>query len=237
MARTVTCIMRIVWATRPHDIRIALAANIFSNAGVFIAYLFNLIIAQRIFCAAFIHVGATKAFKLSFAALYVLVGLTLAAVITSVIQGSYTLDTYILQVDRDIQLTAIILILVLAALPLPLTLAAMIHARRVPPRPFGAGSWNAKVSVLIVTTLLALTVAGFRCGTAWMAPHPKTNPYWFDARWCYYFFNFVFDLAIIDTYLFTRVDKRFYLLGETDLETGAYEKDGDTKTPLADVIG
>ncbi|GAB7348313.1 hypothetical protein MBLNU459_g6291t1 [Dothideomycetes sp. NU459] len=217
MARTVTCIMRIVWATRPDNVRVAIAANIFSNAGVFIAYLINIILAQRVVVSAFPSAGQSKPFKMAFVLLYAITILTLASVITSVVQSVYTLDTYIHSIDRDIQLTAGTLILVIAALPIPLTVASVLRARRTPPTPFGTGSWNAKIVILMVTTLLALTVAAFRCGTTWMTPRPKEQPYWFDARWCYYFFNFVFDISIIYTYLFTRVDKRFHILGKDEM--------------------
>ena len=217
MARNVTCIMRIVWATRPRSIQIAIAASIFSNAGVFIAFLINLIFAQRLFTAAYPHIATGKPFKLGFKVLYGLIVLTLVAAIASIIQSSYTLDPYIHHVDRVIQLTASTLILVIAALPVPLTIAAVLKARTTRPKHLGSGSWNAKVAVLVSTTLLALTVAGFRCGTSWMTPRPRDRPYWFDAKWCYYFFNFVFDIAIIYTYWFARVDRRFHVIGKNDV--------------------
>lgn len=217
MARSVTCIMRIVWATTQRDIPVAIAANIFSNAGVFIAFLINIILAQRLFNAAFPRLGASKTFKFGFLGLYVLIVLILAAVITSVVQSFYTLDPYIHRIDRNIQLTAITLILIIAVLPLPLTLAAVLKTRKTPPEPFGSGSWYGKITILLIVTLLAVTVAAFRCGTTWMAPRPRNNPYWFDARWCYYFFNFVLDIAIIYTYLLARVDKSFHILGKKEV--------------------
>lgn len=244
MARNVTCIMRIVWATHPHDIRVAIAANIFSNAGVFIAFILNLILAQRLFTAAFPHIALSKPFKLGFLALYVLIVLTLVAVITSVVQSVYTLDEYIHHVDRVTQLAAITFILVIAALPLPLMLAAALKAKGQPERSFGSGSWNGKIAILLTTTLLAVTVASFRCGTTWMAPRPRDHPYWFDAKWCYYFFNFVFDIAIIFTYLFARIDKRFHVIGDkdaclSDVEeenvTGKRSVDGSEKEGSLDV--
>lgn len=218
MARNVTCIMRIVWATRHSNIRVAIAANIFSNAGVFIAFIINVIFAQRLFVSAFPKIGSSKPFKFGFLALYVLIVMTLIITIFSVIQSVYTLNRYIHHIDRVIQLTASTLILVIAALPFPLTLAAVLRARGHPARPFGSGSWYGKVAVLLATTLLALTVAGFRCGTTWMTPRPRDDPYWFDAKWCYYFFNFVFDIAIIYTYLISRVDKRFHILTKEEME-------------------
>ena len=216
MARNVTCIMRIVWATHPTNIPISIAANIFSNAGVFIAFLVNLIFAQRLFTAACPRIGNSALFGGAFKGLYVLVVLTLAASIAAVVQSVYTLSPYIHHVDRVVQLTASVIVFLIAALPLPLIVAASLGAKRTPPRGFGSGSWSAKVAVLLLTSLLALTVAGFRLGTTWMSPRPREDPYWFDAKWCYYFFNFVFDVAIIYTFLLARVDKRFHVLGPKD---------------------
>ncbi|KAK8222135.1 hypothetical protein M8818_000306 [Zalaria obscura] len=216
MARITTCVMRIVWATRKTNVRIAIAANVFSNAGVFIAFIVNLVLAQRLCLSVF--PGLRKTFKTAFTALYVLVVLILAASITAIVQSVYTLRTDIHRIDRDIQLTAITMIFVIACLPLPLVLLAVVAARRHPPLPFGAGSWNGKVMTLMTTTLLAVTVAGFRLGTTWETPRAATDPAWYDARWCYYFFNFVMDIAIIYAFLVARIDKRFHTLSKEEEE-------------------
>src|ERR1700685_324481 len=47
MARVATLVLRISWANRPHNVRLAIAAQIFVNAGVLIIYIVNLILAQR----------------------------------------------------------------------------------------------------------------------------------------------------------------------------------------------
>jgi hypothetical protein len=87
MARTVACIMRIVWATHPHNVRIALAANIFLNAGVLIIIVINLIFAQRILRAVLPHIGWHRAIHFAFLSFYASIILVLASLITVIIQS------------------------------------------------------------------------------------------------------------------------------------------------------
>lgn len=71
MARTVTNIMRIVWACFPTNVSVAIVAMIFVSAGVLIVFLINLIFAQRIIRAAHTHFGWHRAINYSFVVMYV----------------------------------------------------------------------------------------------------------------------------------------------------------------------
>lgn len=48
MSRVGALVLRIAWATRQHNVRLAIAAGVFVNAGVLILYIVNLVFAQRI---------------------------------------------------------------------------------------------------------------------------------------------------------------------------------------------
>jgi hypothetical protein len=85
MARVVTCIMRIVWATRQRDIKVAIAAQIFNNAGVLIVYLVNLIFAQRVLRAMHPKLGWNTALSHAFHVCYGLLFLTLVMVISATV--------------------------------------------------------------------------------------------------------------------------------------------------------
>jgi len=52
MSRIVATIMRIVWATHPHNISVAIAAQIFVAAGVVLLFVINLIFTQRVIRAS-----------------------------------------------------------------------------------------------------------------------------------------------------------------------------------------
>lgn len=56
MARAATLVLRIAWATRQHNVRVARAAQIVVNAGVPMLYVVNLVLAQRILRAIQPHI-------------------------------------------------------------------------------------------------------------------------------------------------------------------------------------
>ncbi|RYP46936.1 hypothetical protein DL768_006919 [Monosporascus sp. mg162] len=80
---------------------------------------------------------------------------------------------------------------------------------------FGSGSWSTKLRLLLFCSAVATLGAAFRAGTAYVilltpagaaagGPAP-----WYAARWCYYVFNYVTDLAVSTAYLASRFDRRF----------------------------
>jgi hypothetical protein len=211
MARTATMVLRIVWATRPTNVRVAIAAQIFTSAGVLLLFIINLIFAQRIIRAAHPHFGWTKAVSIGFKVLYGLVVLMLVMVITCSVQMFYTLNANTLRIDRDIQLTAAIYLTFIAFLPLPMVVLGLIVPRKTRVEKFGIGRWRTKVYILLASTILLCLGAGFRCGTAWETPRPRDNPAWYNAKWCYYFFNFVLEVIVVYLYLVVRVDRRFHV--------------------------
>ncbi|KAG9560389.1 hypothetical protein KCU86_g16007, partial [Aureobasidium melanogenum] len=211
MARIVSNILRIAWATHKTNIRLGIATTIFFNAGTLILYVVNIVFGQRLLGAACPRVTSHKVFKAVFTGLYVLVGLSLAAVITSIVQSFYTRSTYIHMVDRDIQLTAITYLFVLSCIPYFLIIAFLRAARKNVPAKLGSGSWTSKLVVLLVGTSLCGLIAGFKCGTSWETPRPRTDPAWFDAKWAFYVFGFVPELLVSYTYIVMRVDRKFYV--------------------------
>jgi len=211
MARLVTMIMRIVWACYPTNIRVGIAAMIFTTAGVLLLFLINLIFAQRILRAAHPHFGWHKALSRVFLVLYILILVMLIAVITPTVQSFYTLNANSHRVDRDIQLTASTYLMVISFLPIPMVILGLIVPRKTRVEKFGTGRWRTKVRILLITTVLLCLGAAFRCGTAWKAPRPRNNPAWYHAKWCFYFFNFVLEVIVIYLYILVRVDRRFHV--------------------------
>lgn len=212
MARTVTCIMRIVWATRQHNIRVAIAAQIFNNAGVLIVYLVNLIFAQRVLRAMHPKIGWNHALSHVFHASYALLAGTLIMVITATVLMFYTLDPQTIQACIDCQRAAVIFLFILTAVPLVLLAASFLLPRSEDrEETFGIGSIKIKAILLTATACLATTISGFKLGTTWESARPMNDPAWYDSRAAFYCFGFMLEILILCIYIFGRVDQRFYV--------------------------
>jgi len=211
MARTVTMILRIVWANYPHDVKIAIAAQIFVSAGVLLLFVINLIFAQRITRAAHPHFGWHKALSIAFKVLYALVIAMLAMVITATVQSFYTLNRDIKRIDRDLQMTGSTYFLFIAFLPIVLVVVGLIVPRQTRVEKFGSGRWRSKIAILLTSAFLLCLGATFRNATMYKNPRPLSNPAWYHAKWCFYFFNFVIEIIVIYLYLLIRVDRRFHI--------------------------
>jgi hypothetical protein len=211
MARIVTMIMRIVAACYPHDVQIAIAAGIFVSAGVLILFLINLIFAQRILRAAHPNFGWHRAFSIAFNVLYALIGAMLVMVITATVQSYYTLNANTHKIDRDLQLTAGTYLMIVAFLPIPMVIIGLIVPRKTRIEKFGQGRWRTKICILLGSATLLTLGAAFRAGTNFKDPRPINDPAWYQAKWCFYIFNFTVEIIVVYLYALLRVDRRFHV--------------------------
>lgn len=211
MARIVTCIMRIVWATRPTKIPIAIAAQIFVAAGVLLLFVVNLIFAQRIIRASHPNSGWHSLFSRLFVFLYVFIVITLLLVISVTVNSFYTLNKNTLRVDRDIQLYGQTIFAVVAFLPFPLILGGLVIPRKTRVEKFGSGRFRSKVYILLLSTALLSLGAAFRVGINYMTPRPRDDPAWYHSKACFYIFNLTIELLVIILYVVVRVDMRFHV--------------------------
>lgn len=211
MARIVTCTMRIVWATRPTKVPIALAAQIFVAAGVVLLFVINLIFAQRIIRASHPNGGWHPFFSKFFTSLYVLIVITLFMIITVVVQSFYTLNKNTLRIDHDIQLYGQTLYAVLAFLPIPLVLGGLVIPRKTRVEKFGSGHFRSKIYILFLSTALLTLGAAFRVGVNYKTPRRRDDPAWYHSKACFYIFNFTVELMVIILYFVVRVDTRFFV--------------------------
>lgn len=211
MSRVVANIIRIAWACRPNNVRIAIAAQIFVAAGILLLFILNLLYSQRMLRAALPRLGWSRVVSYAFKVLYVLVVLTIIMVITCVIQSMYTLNANTLRIDRDIQLYGVTYFAIVSFLPIPITLLVLFFSRgKVIEHP-GSGSWSTKGFIVLSAAVLLCLGASFRAGTSWMPPHPATSPPWYDHKACFYIFNFGIDISVVALFLFARVDRRFWV--------------------------
>lgn len=218
------CIMRIVWATRPTNADVSLVAAIFLNAGILLAYIINIFFAWRLVRSAAPKFGWNPIIRilnkiLLWLILFMIVPLiviivlrvknpTLAGVQTASTVLSRLANTYFLVVN----------VAAAALLIFAVTQSSFDNDH------FGDGSWVAKCSILAVSIVLAMTEAGFRCGTAW-APAPlASDPAWWDSKAAFYCFNFLLDVLILTVLLRGRVDKRFHIPNKAN-GPGSYSRD------------
>lgn len=211
MARITTCVMRIVWATRPTNVNIAIASNIFNQAGVLILFIVNLIFAQRLVRAYHPRFGWHRAVGLAFRFLFFSVIALLIMVITATVRSFFTLDPGILAICRDIQRFAGTYLAVLAFLPIPIVLAAWAWPRREPLEKFGQGRFRTKVRLVLFTATLLAFGAGFRLSGVYGGFRPTTAPAWYHHKAAFYCVNFVIEVIVLYLYSLSRFDRRFHI--------------------------
>lgn len=212
MARIVTSILRIASTCLPTDISLAIAAQIFVAAGVLIVFIINLLWTQRIVRSLHPNIGWHRAGSIILNILFVLIGLTLAIVITATVQTFYTLRPRTRTIDRDLQLYSATFLTIISFLPIPITLIALAIPRKAPHDRFGVGRLRTKIIVLLLGSTLLCLGASYRCGTSWLQPVPRSQPlpgYYHKAA--FYIMNFGVELLTVYLYAIMRVDLRFHV--------------------------
>lgn len=211
MARVTTCVMRIVWATRPKHIPIAIAAQIFVAAGVVLLFVVNLIFTQRIIRAAHPHGGWHPFFAWFFRGIYILIIITLIMLITGNVQSFYTLNKNTKRIDRDIILYGQTFYTIISFLPFPMVIIGLVIPRKTRVEKFGIGHFRTKIIVLLSAAFLLCLGAAFRVGTNYKTPRPiSEHPKYFNKA-CFYIFNFTVEYIVIVLYVIVRVDLRFHV--------------------------
>ncbi|KAK4204923.1 hypothetical protein QBC40DRAFT_74816 [Triangularia verruculosa] len=210
MARIVALSMRIVWASKPKDVNVAIASQIFTAAGVLILFITNLVFAQRIIRAYHPFFGWSKTITWLFRCLFGSVIAILIMVITVTVQSFFTQDPKVRGIDRDIQLFCATYLAVFAFLPIPLVTLAAVVPRRTKIDKFGEGHFSTKFALLTFTALLLSAGAIFRAVIAYYT-RPVADPAWYHGKAPYYCFNFGVELVVVYIYAISRFDKRFHI--------------------------
>ena len=212
MSRLITMIMRITWAVHPHSVSVAIAANVFVAAGVVLLFIINILFAQRIIRASHPNSGWHPLFHFTFLAIYVLIVLSLIALITSVVQSSYTLNLNTKRIDRDIQLYGGTLYAFISFLPIPLVIGGLVIPRKTRVEKFGTGRFRHKIMILLLASALLCAGATFRVAVNYAGgKRPRTDPAPYQSKACFYIFNFTVEILVIYLYVLVRVDQRFFI--------------------------
>ena len=212
MARNMTCVMRIVWAAKPHNVRIAMTAQILNNAGILIIYIVNLIFAQRILRAMQPKTGWNPILSRIFQLCYVLIGAMLVMVITATVITYYSLDMQTKLACADCLKVAVTFLFFITLSPLILlALAFLLPRDRKSEETFGTGAMQTKGLVVLLSACLTITIAGFKVGTTFEAPRPISDPAWYDSKAAFYCFGFTLEILILCLFQIARVDRLFHV--------------------------
>jgi hypothetical protein len=212
MCRIVTMVLRITWACYQHNVRLAIAAAIFVQAGTLLLYVVNLVFAQRIIRAQHPRLGWHRLTHVLGRLLILAIILTLALLIASVVQQSYTLNTNTHRIDRDLQLYGSTFYAVVAFLPIPLVGIGILIPRRIRTEKFGKGRFRYKISILLLASTLCTIRAAFGAGINWPTPTPMRAPEpWYLSKACFYGFYFTPEVLVAALYALVRVDRRFHI--------------------------
>ncbi|KAF5026843.1 hypothetical protein F66182_1037 [Fusarium sp. NRRL 66182] len=210
MARIVANVLRIVWGSYPTNTSIAIAAQVFASAGVVLLFVVNLLFAQRILRAYHPHIGWAKPTTLLFRFLYFSIAASLVMLIIAVVYSFYTIDSHTRRQLRNVQLTGSTFLAILAFLPLPIVAICFALPRKVPMDKFGQGRMRTKIQLLVFTTILLALGATFRTAVAFKI-RPINDPAWYHSKACYYCFNYVIEIIVVFSYVFSRFDRRFHI--------------------------
>ncbi|KAI1326215.1 hypothetical protein F5Y16DRAFT_375592 [Xylariaceae sp. FL0255] len=235
MSRIVAFTLRIVWAKYRNNVSLALAATVFVNAGVLILYILNLVFAQRMLRALQPRIGWHRSISIALKIFYAGIGIGLALIIYSIIQTAYTKDLALLDAARKIQLGVSTYLLVFTTIPFWLLLTAhVLLPKSEDAEVFGHGTMRTKLIILCCTTAIAIFIAGFKTGTAYMPPRLVTDPAWYQSKPAFYVFQFVLEIFILSLFTISRVDKRFHIpngsKGPGDYSRGHNEEEKDERS-------
>lgn len=213
MARVVTCCLRLGWTYDIENRGLGISATIFVAAGVLLLFIVNLVFAQRILRGLHPNIGWQKALSRCFLVLYLLIPALLAMVVTATTQLFFTTNRNIVRIDINIQRAASSYFLFVSLLPVPITAFALLYPQTSEPDHFGKGAFWLKSAVVISASLILSLGAAFRTATAFYdwKPEYNTNPPWYNAKWCFYFFNFTLELVVVLMYLVLRIDLLFHI--------------------------
>lgn len=213
--RVLTCMLRLVWTYRLVHVSIAVAAQVFVQAGVLLLYLMNLLLVKRIWVERVPGVKLQHRLKIFLGLLSMCTVATLIMVIISIIISVYTLDQRTITSCRDIQRAGETYFVLFAMIPFPLLLISHCLSRDRSLQTMGFNPPMAqtytrrKMAVICLSTVLCLVNAGYKAGVVWMPIRSLLDPAWYHSRACLYAFVFGTELCILLLCFVARVDLMF----------------------------
>ncbi|TGO36634.1 hypothetical protein BHYA_0119g00240 [Botrytis hyacinthi] len=210
MVRNVTCVMRIVWAFRPQNNSIVVAALIFENAGVVVLFAVNVIFTQRILRATHPNIGWNPVVSKAFLAILISVPFIIFWNIISLTISFFTLNPRSLETTKNLLLFGSCWTLFLSLFPAIFVTLATAIPSSTPVEKFGAGRFRMKPIILMLATALLVTGAITRLLGA-VIEKPISAPSHLFSKPVFYTTGFMLEIIVVYGYLFLRVDLRFWV--------------------------
>ena len=198
--RVVACAMRIAWAYRIANVRIAVASQILLQAGVILLYLMNVIIAGRVLRTLFGHRSWLRSIL---AALSIMTISSLVMVITAIIVSVFTLEERSRDACLDVQRAAATYFVLLTTAPMMMLAACLKHKYNQVD-----GRLRSILALTAMSALLCMIMAGFKAGVIWETPRPIFSPAWYHSNICLYALGFGPEVLDLTMLFMARVDVR-----------------------------
>ncbi|KAB5554475.1 hypothetical protein GE09DRAFT_128903 [Coniochaeta sp. 2T2.1] len=225
--RTVALVLRIAWASVPKNVNMAIAANVFTAAGVVILFIVNLIFVRRVM-NDYARFGRHRSLDWALKFLIFCIAASIIMLVVATVYSFFTLNPATRLICRKIQLFGATYLTLLAFLPIPatlLTLALPNDMARDDPQ--ARRRFHAKAQLLLLTASLLTLGAGFRCGTNFDA-RPLGHPTWFHQKAAFYCFNFVLEVVVLYIFAAARFDFRLRMRQPLEaVDTGGGGGGGD----------
>lgn len=205
--RVLACAVRMAWASRPGNVRIAVASQVFLQAGVLLLLLLNLILAERVLLDRRPGPRARRCLRVLLGAMSALTVSALIMVVVSIIVSVYSLDQRAIERCRDVQRATASYLVVLAVAPAALFLIAPLFSTIQIPRRKKLG--RSEVAIVLSSCLLCTLNSGFKAGVLWARPKSLFDPAWYHSKACLYTFVLGTELVALVLLLATRADLKF----------------------------
>ncbi|RDW79573.1 hypothetical protein BP6252_04211 [Coleophoma cylindrospora] len=210
MVRTVTCTMRIVWATRPTNNSIIVAALIFENAGVVVLFAVNAVLTQRVVRAIHPKFGWHPAVNAFFLMILISVPLIIIWNIVNLVVTFFTLDKNTQELAHDLLLFGGSWNLFLCLLPMIFIIPASLIPSPTPVEKFGVGHFRTKIVLLVFSSSVLAVGAIIRLIGA-VVVYPFNSPGPIDSKALFYATGFLLEILVVYVYLFARFDLLFHV--------------------------
>ena len=211
VARTLTFIFRIIWANQLNNVHIIIAAQIFSAAGILVAYLVVVILSLRLFRAIHPNLGWNQILNAGLTIAYGVLFVSFFLAIAFIVVSYYTLDSNYRAITLWVQRVTILYMLVFNLGSLVFLLLCLLLPQRSASDNFGEGSIKSKSIIVGVMVFFCIFIVGFRFGTVWSQPRPASHVAWYQSKPAYYIILFGLELPIIYGLLVTRFDQMFWV--------------------------
>lgn len=222
--RVLACAVRMAWAFRPGNVRVAVASQVLLQAGVLLLLLLNLILAERVLLGQRPGPRARWCLRVLLGAMSALTVSALIMVVVSIIVSVYSLDQRTIEQCRDVQRAAATYLVVLAVAPAALLLVATLLSTEPISRVTKVR--RSEVAIVLSSCLLCTLNAGFKAGVVWARPKSLFDPAWYHSRACLYTFVLGTEVVALVLVLATRADLKFIPAASLRNE---FEREGGVK--------